>query len=206
MMNVLTGLLFMGFNEATLEPHIRKFYLQPSIVGLFFLVSGGCYAIGTLCWGHMSDKVPHSRVPLLVSSFICVLALLFIGPVPFIPLDTSIWLVILCQVFIGIGSAGKLVAGYNSSLTNAISRGFPNDATTMAVITGVFSAVLAIGGFVGPSLGGVLLDNIGYENGTCVLLGLEMTILFLNVAHIFWYNLCRRRDVSDDMVPIVAAD
>ncbi|XP_022258509.1 MFS-type transporter SLC18B1-like [Limulus polyphemus] len=76
----------------------------------------------------------------------------------------------------------------------------------MTVITGVFSAVLAIGGFIGPSLGGALLDYVGYRKGTTVLLGLEIAISFLSIVHFLWNILCRRRDRSDDLVFIVAAD
>ncbi|XP_076325876.1 MFS-type transporter SLC18B1-like isoform X2 [Tachypleus tridentatus] len=145
MLNVLTTLLFLGFIEATLEPHIRPFGLQPSILGLIFIICGGFYAGSSLIWGCIFDKFPTSLLPLFISSAFCAASFIFVGPAPFIPLDTSLWLVIFSQIILGIGIGGKSIIGLNHSLRHTISQGLPDNMSTVAIVSGVFNSVNAFG-------------------------------------------------------------
>ncbi|XP_022241492.1 MFS-type transporter SLC18B1-like isoform X2 [Limulus polyphemus] len=146
MINVLTGFLIVGFNEATLEPHIRQFNLTSSVVGLIFIVSGGIFAVGTLVWGHVYDKNPDSYFPLYISSIVCIASFLFLGPAPFLPLKMTIYLVILAQVLLGIGAGGKVIIGFNHALRITLLRGFPNDVTTISIVSGLVNSAIALGG------------------------------------------------------------
>ncbi|XP_076365840.1 MFS-type transporter SLC18B1-like isoform X3 [Tachypleus tridentatus] len=145
MVNILTGFLIVGFNEATLEPHVRQLGLTPSVVGLLFIASGGIYAVGTPVWGYVYDKIPDSYITMYTSSIVCAASFLLLGPAPFLPLETL--------------------------------RGFPDDIPTLTIVSGIFNCTLALGGFIGPSIGGTLLDHMGYENGTMVLLGIELAVI-----------------------------
>ncbi|XP_022258510.1 MFS-type transporter SLC18B1-like [Limulus polyphemus] len=177
MLNILTGLLFIGFNEATLEPHIRQFDLEHSTIGLIFVVCGGVYVCGTLFWGYVSDRMPRSRSPLLFASVLFGASCLLLGPAPFISMETYLWMVIVAQGLMGLGSAAKLVVGFNHSLQHTISRGFPDDIPTIAVVAAAFNCVNSLGEFIGPSIGGALVENVGYKSGTMVLLGIEMAVV-----------------------------
>ncbi|XP_076325881.1 MFS-type transporter SLC18B1-like isoform X6 [Tachypleus tridentatus] len=121
MLNVLTTLLFLGFIEATLEPHIRPFGLQPSILGLIFIICGGFYAGSSLIWGCIFDKFPTSLLPLFISSAFCAASFIFVGPAPFIPLDTSQGLpdnmstvAIVSGVFNSVNAFGSLLRLYTA--------------------------------------------------------------------------------------------
>ncbi|XP_076361374.1 uncharacterized protein LOC143252705 isoform X2 [Tachypleus tridentatus] len=176
MVNILTGFLIVGFNEATLEPHVRQFGLTPSVVGLLFIASGGIYAVGTPVWGYVYDKIPDSYLTMYTSSIVCAASFLLLGPAPFLPVETTLWLVIIAQVLLGLGAGGKVIIGFNHSLRVTVLRGFPDDIPTLTIVSGLFNCTLALGGFIGPSIGGTLLDHMGYENGTMVLLGIELAV------------------------------
>jgi hypothetical protein len=69
-----TSLNFIGFNAATLEPHLRQFNLIPIVTGCLFILTGAVYAItsplmGKLCEsgvGHIT--ISHHRVNLIHAS------------------------------------------------------------------------------------------------------------------------------------------
>ena len=61
-----TSLNFIGFNAATLEPHLRQFNLTPLVTGLVFVVTGSIYALtsslmGKLCESRVRDSFPPSH-------------------------------------------------------------------------------------------------------------------------------------------------
>ncbi|XP_076361383.1 MFS-type transporter SLC18B1-like [Tachypleus tridentatus] len=191
MINVSTAFVILSFNDATLEPHIRQFGLAPSVVGLIFIVSGGMYSVGTLVWGYIYDKTLHSCFPFYTNNNICITSLLLIGPAPFLPLKITLWLVIFAQVLIGIGAGGKTIIGFNYALRSTVSRGFPDDISTLTIVSGLFNSAICLGCFIGPSLGGALVERLGYENGTMVLLGVELATMVITVLHVMWKNLAK---------------
>ncbi|XP_076365847.1 MFS-type transporter SLC18B1-like [Tachypleus tridentatus] len=182
MINTLTGFIIVGLNEATLEPHIRQFGLAPTVVGLIFIVSGGMYSIGSLVRGKIYHKTKRSPRVLqqcqkLQKSF-------------FHPLDVSLitlWLVIFAQVLLGIVAGGKIIMGFNYASRSTVSRGFLDDVTTLTILSGLFNSTFCFGYFIGPSLG----EEMGYENGSMVLLGIELAAMVITVLRVLWKKLAK---------------
>ncbi|XP_076365843.1 MFS-type transporter SLC18B1-like isoform X3 [Tachypleus tridentatus] len=172
MVNILTGFLSVGFNEAILEPHVRQLGLTPSVVGLLFIASGGIYAVGTPVWGYVYDKIFDSYLTMSTSSIVCAASFILLGPAPFLPLETF--------------------------------RGFPDEIPTLTIVSGLFNCTLALGGFIGPFIGGTLLDHMGYENGTMVLLGIEMAVLVITIIHSLWTIITRFCGRSEELKPILS--
>lgn len=44
--------------------------------------------------------------------------------------------------------------------------GFPNNLETYGLISGLWTSTFALGAFIGPSVAGILMDNIGFRNST----------------------------------------
>ncbi|XP_076348179.1 MFS-type transporter SLC18B1-like [Tachypleus tridentatus] len=61
------------FNDVTLEPHLRQFELQPSIVGIVFVSAAFTYACSAPIWGWVCDRLPNIRVTYPVATLACVL-------------------------------------------------------------------------------------------------------------------------------------
>ncbi|XP_022254884.1 MFS-type transporter SLC18B1-like, partial [Limulus polyphemus] len=172
-MVLISGFIFFGYNDATLEPHLRKFNLTPAVLGMIFVAVGGVYACTTPFWGYLCDKGSNPRLLCLVGCVICFISLLLVGPVPFFNFEADLWLIILALSLLGLGLSAKLVCTFAIALQDATDRGFPDDVSTYGMIGGLFACVSSIGAFIGPSLGGYLLDTTGYEYGTLVLVTLE---------------------------------
>ncbi|XP_077560290.1 MFS-type transporter SLC18B1-like isoform X2 [Haemaphysalis longicornis] len=141
---------------------------------------------------------PHLRqgrakeLCILAGLLMCV-CLLLVGPAPFLPLSTAVWTVMLALGIFGFASGGTNVCSFAGSFRDTLKRGFPDDLSTYGLVSSVFTASHSMGAFVGPTLGGYLLDTVGYRMATMVLLGNELLL----VAWLCFYVLARRQTAPD---------
>ena len=80
-----------------------------------FVAQGGPFAISSLCWGYLCDKQINGKVVVIMGAFLNITAFLFIGPVSFVHLDTSLTLCVVMLIIQGIGVSAQLVAGLSVS-------------------------------------------------------------------------------------------
>lgn len=57
------------------------------------------------------------------------------------------------------------------------SYGFPNSIETYGLVSGLWTSTFALGAFIGPSVAGILLDNIGFRNGSMFIILLHMLVV-----------------------------
>lgn len=163
---VMSATLLLGFNSATLEPHLRMFELSPSQVGLVFVIIGSVYGSTSPIWGFLANKKINLRM-LCCFGYLCqCICLLLIGPLPEIPIKGTVWLVILSLVFGGLGVAIKMVSAFTSSLNDAI-------------------------GLLGPTIGGALLQHLSYRKSTLAMFSIEV-ILMMTTAFYCFYIFIRK--------------
>jgi len=118
-----------------------------------------------------------------------VLGYAIIGPLPFLPLETSLPLVVGALVLVGVGTSAKLVAAPVDALKEATGRrGLSDDMSTYGLVSAMYTASNSIAAFVGPSVGGFLLDNVGYRTGSYMIFGMDAILLVL----VLLYMLLRR--------------
>ncbi|PRD29396.1 UNVERIFIED_CONTAM: MFS-type transporter SLC18B1 [Trichonephila clavipes] len=141
----------LGFNEATLEPHIRQFQLTPTTIGAIFLISGVLDAVSAPVWGIVAEKVPNAQILIFIGGICFIVCFLVVGPVPFFNFPTSVTMVLVSQVLLGLGMAGQIV----SSLTHGMKL-------TVA--------------FFGPTIGGILIDHVGYRYATFAITVVETIV------------------------------
>ncbi|GFR33623.1 MFS-type transporter SLC18B1 [Trichonephila clavata] len=194
--SIITCLLFIGFNSATLEPHLRQFNLTPVILGVIFVITGAIYAVTTPIWGKICDIGGNPLFINIIGSVLTCVGLLFIGPVPFLPFQATLWTVIGSLVVIGFGLSAKLVSSFVGALQNTILRGFPDNLATYGMVSALFSTSCSIGAFIGPSLGGLLLDTTGYKMGTVVIFSFEIVFLILLLLYVCLGSF-KKKDIKE---------
>ncbi|XP_045590439.1 MFS-type transporter SLC18B1 [Procambarus clarkii] len=160
---LLSSSISIGFMQATLEPHLRVLHLSPFKVGLMFVVSGSMYALTAPCWGSLCDKVIPPRIITTLGTVMVVIAFTFVGPMPFLPLETTLPLCIGALVVHGIGFGAVLVSTFSGCHRDVIANGFPDDLGTYGLVSGIWTSTFALGCFIGPSVGGVLMDLVGFK-------------------------------------------
>jgi len=50
------------------------------------------------------------------------------------------------------------------------NHGYADDISTYGMISGLWTSMTALGFFVGPSVGGFLLETVGFRNGSTFIL------------------------------------
>ncbi|CAL4108385.1 unnamed protein product, partial [Meganyctiphanes norvegica] len=180
---IMAASISIGFLQATLEPHLRPLELTPVIMGVMFVLNGGAYAVLAPFWGWLCDHIFSPRLVTLVGSAIVSLSFILIGPVPFIPLQMTLPLVIAALVLHGVGFGAELVATFTGIQQDAISNGFTEGLSTYGLVSGLWTSVFALGCFIGPSLGGLILDSIGFQWGTVFVVVLHILVLLFTGSY-----------------------
>ncbi|XP_075553164.1 MFS-type transporter SLC18B1-like isoform X1 [Dermacentor variabilis] len=201
MVTVMLCWIIMGFNEPTLEPHLRQFGLDTTKLGVVFMVQFASYTIATLLLG-LFCHLKMDAFFAFVGQFLTVFAFLIQGPAPFIPTEAAMWMVYLSQVFTGAGMAAQFVCGYCHALQHAVVRGYPNDIKTTSFVSTVVITSLVLGATITPPIAGYLVERFGYRNGSMFLFGI--LVLWTPVTFIQWMaSSCSRQrkqqwDVTTD--------
>ncbi|KAM5285295.1 MFS-type transporter SLC18B1 isoform 2-T4 [Hipposideros larvatus] len=154
-----------GFLDCTLSLFVlKKFNLPAGYVGLVFLGLALSYAISSPLFGLLSDKMPHLRKWFVVlGNFITAGCYMLLGPVPVLHIKSQLWLLVLILVINGISAGMTIIPTFPEILSCAYENGFEEGLSTLALVSGLFSAMWSVGAFMGPILGGFLYEKIGFE-------------------------------------------
>ena len=57
------------------------------------------------------------------------------------------------------------------------AHGFPNNLETYGLISGLWTSTFALGAFIGPSVGGILMDWVGFRSGSMFVVGLNAVVV-----------------------------
>ncbi|KAH3844710.1 MFS-type transporter SLC18B1-like [Dreissena polymorpha] len=199
---VVSSTVMWAILDPTLEPFLRKFKLSPEVIGVLFLVMAATYAASSPLWGWLSDKVSDER-PLLILGFLgACLGSLLIGPSPLLGIaegSSGLWLVIVALVIMGVSASLSSVPTFDMLLTVAQDSGFEDTTSTYSMVAGVWMSVYSLGDFIGPSVGGVLLDTVGFELMTTFSAGLCLFMAFiLSLNWMLDWQCCKRCRNGDD--------
>ncbi|KAK3923553.1 MFS-type transporter SLC18B1 [Frankliniella fusca] len=196
--SIIVTSMSIGFLSTTLEPHLRGFHLTPVVLGLMFVINGGTYALTAPCWGMLCDRVIVPKVATICGCLLIIVGFSLVGPAPFIPSETVLSMSIVGLVLHGLGIAAQLVASFTDALRTSIAHGFPNNLETYGLISGLWTSTFALGAFIGPSVGGILLDYVGFRNGSMFVVGLNAVVC---VMVFIFLCLSRRRAQYKEIIP-----
>ncbi|XP_052085589.1 MFS-type transporter SLC18B1-like isoform X2 [Mytilus californianus] len=165
--STLVAAMIFSILDPTLEPHLSgSFNLEADIIGLLFLLMAACYAIMSPIAGWICDKLPDNRGVLIPGFFISAVGMLFLGPSEIFGLrdllDDQLWLNIVSLIVSGIGSSLALVPTFDIYVSIAEELGFDDDLGMYGIVAGLWGSFYALGDFLGPTIGGTLLDIYGF--------------------------------------------
>ncbi|XP_069091278.1 MFS-type transporter SLC18B1 isoform X4 [Pleurodeles waltl] len=155
----------MGFLDPTVSLFVtEKFHLPVGHVGLVFLGLALSYALSSPLLGLISDKKPAVRKWLVVIGCLgTAICFVLLGPAPFLHIESVLWLFVLTLVILGIFLGLTAIPIFPEMLSCAYENGFQEGLSTLGLISGLFSSMWSIGGFIGPTLGGFLNDKFNFE-------------------------------------------
>ncbi|GFT97923.1 MFS-type transporter SLC18B1 [Nephila pilipes] len=177
-----------GFIDPTLEPHMRQYDLDPSIIGLLFLLLSGAYGLSSPVVGWVSGKMENKYPIMIVGLSVITLSMLLMGPSDFLPFEGSVWLSIVALTLLGVSFATAYVPTFESLFIAALNGGLEDDINTYSVVSGLWNSVYSLGEVTGPSLGGILSDFFTFPEASSLMAFCTLAAFF--VALIAWINPC----------------
>ncbi|XP_071853817.1 MFS-type transporter SLC18B1-like [Apostichopus japonicus] len=189
-LTIVVGSGCLGFLDPTLSPHLTSFSLSPSLIGVVFLLIGGLYALTQPLWGYLADKKRNTRFMMVIGLWFSTVCYLLLGPSPLLKLPNELWIVI-----VGIGMTGfclgcALMPAFLDLFISARWYGYPDDLATQGVVSGLFNSCFSLGGFIGPLLGGYLVDQYNFQWTSTIFAFANLSVMLLLCVFGLWEFRC----------------
>ncbi|KRX43860.1 MFS-type transporter SLC18B1 [Trichinella murrelli] len=196
--SIFVGMMTISFFDPTLAPHLEVLNLEPEVLGLLFLLLSATYSLTSPLVGIIVDKWHCTLQVMAFGFFISGISILLIGPVPYLPLELSLTNVCIGQAIYGCGLGITVVTSYHYCLNSTLKHGYPNNFSTYALVSGFYTSAFSLGAFVGPTLGGLLVDLIGFPWTSSHVATLNLIMIIFPILFLFWENK-RDKQFADEM-------
>ncbi|KAB7498083.1 MFS-type transporter, partial [Armadillidium nasatum] len=188
-----------GFLSITLEPRVlRQFNISPFYVGLLFGLKDGANCFASPVWGWLCDKLGKTKVLIITGSFMAALSFILLGPFPGLPIQHTIWVIIIALILNGFGVGGQQVAGVVSAMKDTVDAGFPDEPDTHAFVASLWSSLSGGGRFISRAGSGFLVDTIGYRPTSAIVTSFHIFILVVSLTYVCLVEL--KEDKKDHPV------
>lgn len=154
--------LSLAYLDPTLAEHLSVFNLSTTLIGLMFLIDAGVYTIAAPLWGLIYDKWRCTFTIMFFGATASAVAMFIIGPAPFLHIGTSLILIALGLILMGVASAALYIPTFQKCLEAVRDHGYEDSFQTYAGVSGIFQAAYSFGSFVGPTFGGLSVEWIGF--------------------------------------------
>lgn len=164
MFALLASSFLFGFLWVVFEPKLKAIDVSTSPMGvcIVFAINAGAYSLSAPGIGFWCDRI-SSPVLLTVGGALTTFStLMYWGLQAMNVLPDTYLLSAGSAAVMGTGIAGVIVSTFSGTFRSALDAGYPNDLTTTGLVSGLWTAAYCSGCFLGPFLGGVLLDTVGH--------------------------------------------
>uniref|UniRef100_A0A5S6R2C0 Ubiquitin-like protein NEDD8 n=1 Tax=Trichuris muris TaxID=70415 RepID=A0A5S6R2C0_TRIMR len=191
---VFMGLTTITFFEPTMAPHVQDLNLAPEMVGLIFTVSALTYALTCPVVGAIIDRQPITLHLMTIGYIISGLPIMLFGPSPFIPLEKSFSLICIANAILGVGLGMLVVTSFHFCLKSVLRRGYPDSFHTYSLVSGFYTSGISLGAFMGPTVGGIVVDLFDFPRTSTVLAFLNILLAVVPAA----FLITSRRKVAPE--------
>ncbi len=149
--------------------------------------------IATPAWGWLVDSMllqPEYVSP--IGNALILFSLVLVGPAQYLRLYPDYLLTELGMGLLGVGTAATLTATFSLVQKHALlvlghsaDEENDKDEEVSALISGLWTAAFALGNFVGPTVGGPLVDLLGFAGTTPVLQVWALAMLIADAIVIY---------------------
>jgi hypothetical protein len=158
----------VGMNDAMIGLYLQSLGEDSTVISIAFFLNGGCYMLSTILSGYIMDKLAYPTVIAILGNIGFVVALTIIGPLPFVPIETSVPLILMGMGIEGFSAGLVYVSSFTRSHLAATRNGFPEDTKTYHLLSGMWVSFGFMGFFFGPSIGGIAVQTWGFRMTTVI--------------------------------------
>uniref|UniRef100_A0A914Z6I5 Uncharacterized protein n=1 Tax=Panagrolaimus superbus TaxID=310955 RepID=A0A914Z6I5_9BILA len=109
--------------------------------------------------------------------------MLLIGPSPIFNFEKNLVLIGISLAILGVAAGALYIPTFQKCLDAVKKCGYDDSYETYACVSAVFQSAFAFGAFIGPTLGGISVQKIGFEWTTTI-------IAFINVVFVLLLTIC----------------
>uniref|UniRef100_A0A8R1DNU2 MFS domain-containing protein n=1 Tax=Caenorhabditis japonica TaxID=281687 RepID=A0A8R1DNU2_CAEJA len=191
--SVIFCAISLSFLDPTLSNHLESFNLTSTEIGLMFLLCGGFYTVMSLVLGAIMDTFHIGNALLLFGSVTTMLSMFFIGPTPFFSsfLDKNLLIIGISLAVLGMAASALYIPCFQMCLDEVKENGFEDNFQTYGCVSGIFQAAFGFGSFIGPTLGSVVVEKVGFRWATTVIALLHVALSAVIILNLIITN-CRR--------------
>ena len=139
------------------------------------------YMLATRLWGWLADT---KLLPELISpagNILIFCSFLLIGPASYLPLEPNLFLTEIGLGVLGVGTAATLTATFALAQKQALHANHCSSEEAQSVVSGLWTSAFSFGSFLGPTIGGSLVDWLGFTGATAILQGWSAVMLVIDV-------------------------
>lgn len=100
---------------------------------------------------------------------------------------SELWSVILGLILFGLSIGCAIVPTFQCLVIGAQDLGFEDNLDTFGLVSGLFNSFFCLGAFCGPSLGGTMVDQLGFAWASTVMTG----VFWIITLTVFTYFVLR---------------
>nr|XP_039264491.1 MFS-type transporter SLC18B1-like [Styela clava] len=162
----------------------HSFHISTFMVGVYMLVMSVFYGISTPIWGYFAETRKIGPHMMAVSCFLFGIVLSLYGPADFWRdlfgwTGPEQWLVYICAASSGVVLGGLVIPTFGEMVVAAKQMKLhDNELAEYGLVSGLWNTMFSVGDILGPSVGGVMVVKLNFEN-SCAILGLLMCVLAL---------------------------
>ena len=199
LLTVLFSAMGIGQLTAMLAPYLSlEFGMSVVDIAYIWVPHSIAYGIAAPITGIICQKYPPYIAA--CSGIILTITLYgLIGPLPFLTIPQSKALTVSTLVLIGIAAGIQNVSGFAAAFQQALMNDFPNGIETHAMVSGLLTCFFALGFFIGPTIGGLLSESVGFPWSTLLIVCPEMAILIILIAFVVFWHIKYKNSVQNDI-------
>uniref|UniRef100_A0AC34GDC2 Major facilitator superfamily (MFS) profile domain-containing protein n=1 Tax=Panagrolaimus sp. ES5 TaxID=591445 RepID=A0AC34GDC2_9BILA len=110
-------------------------------------------------------------------------AMLLIGPSPIFDMEKNLIVIGISLAILGVAAGALYIPTFQYCLDAVKKYGYDDTFQTYGYVSGVFQSAFASGAFLGPTLGSLCVEQIGFEWTTTI-------IAFINILFVLILTIC----------------
>ncbi|XP_076809327.1 MFS-type transporter SLC18B1-like [Clavelina lepadiformis] len=194
-----------------------QFNMDAVMVGITLLVSSVFYAGMSPLWGYIADRWKKSFI-MEISTVGVSIAMAIIGPVIFLRHlfgwnKQKLWLMYLAAVLNGAFFGGALMPTFNEMLLGAKElKMSESELAQYGLVSGLWNMAFSVGDILGPTVGGILVENFGFENSAGIFALTGFFLAFCKLTQRYIRHRTRNTEDEetsendDETKPLLAGD
>ena len=173
-----------GFLSATLEQQLTPLDLSGTSIGLIFFTMSLFYTLFGPVFGTINDRrLLSPNTCILLGAVVLAIAFVLLGPINAWYGEPTLWIVIPVMMLIGIGTSAQVISTLIHIKQRAWENKIPNSIGYNGLLSGIWVAMLHFGGFLGPTVGGILFEVFGFNVSCVVLVVFNIVIGMITIGY-----------------------